>query len=70
MHDPAFKSATREAWKRIRPHEDVALLDQIFAAQPLLAIIVQVAFEGGRQWQAEHPTASVEFPDYDAPKTP
>jgi len=64
-----YISATKAKWAKIRRDEDVNLLDEIVAMNPQIQVLVQIAFEAGREWQQEHPTASTEFPDYNAAAT-
>ena len=61
----AYETATLANYKEIRGDGDAHLFPMLME-NPQMRVLVQIAFEAGRQWQAEHPTASVEFPDYDA----
>lgn len=61
-----YETATIAKWKKTRPDEDTRLLMAIMD-RPEMRVLVQIAFEAGREWQAQHPTASTDFADYDAP---
>ena len=61
-----YETALIAFWKKFRPDENPDQRQQILT-DPMMRAFVQAAFEAGRTWQADHPTASIEFPDYDAP---
>jgi hypothetical protein len=65
----AYEDATLAKYKEIRGEFDAHMFKDVIA-NPSMRVIIQIAFEAGRQWQSEHPTADVTFPDYDAPKVP
>ena len=55
-------------WKKIRPDENPEIMIPQILSDPTQRAFVQAAFEAGRIWQAEHPTASIDFPDYNVPE--
>jgi hypothetical protein len=59
-----YETATLAKYKAIRGEHDAHLFPQLME-NDALRVLVQIAFEAGRQWQSEHPRASIEFPDYD-----
>lgn len=61
----AYETATLAKYKEIRGERDAHLFERLMEDAPH-RVLVQIAFEAGRQWQHEHPTADVTFPDYDA----
>lgn len=60
---PVYEAATIAKWKELRPDEETVVLSRLREDEKLL-MLVQTAFEAGRDWQADHPGASTEFPDY------
>jgi hypothetical protein len=65
----AYVSATIEKWNKTRPNEGAdRMIPMILERSPETRVMMQIAFEAGRQWQHDHPTAELDWPDYDAPK--
>jgi hypothetical protein len=65
----AYEAATIAKWKEVRPGEDADQLSRLLAEDTKMAVLAQIAFEAGRDWQSKHSQASVAFPDYNAPET-
>ena len=63
----AYESATIQQWNRVRPNEQADQLLPLILERVENRVLVQMAFEAGRRWQHEHPTADLDWPDYDAP---
>jgi hypothetical protein len=65
----AYVEATIKQWNKTRPNEQAeVLIPKILESSPETQVMMQICFEAGRQWQHEHPTAELDWPDYDAPK--
>ena len=62
----AYETATLAKYKEIRGERDAHMFPRLME-NDAMRVLIQIAFEAGRQWQHEHPTADVTFPDYDAP---
>lgn len=65
---PAYEDATLAMYTRIRGAADAHLFPRLMENDAMRAFI-QIAFEAGREWQATHPTAALDVPDYDAAKS-
>lgn len=62
----AYETETRKKFGETRPGEDLRTFDALMN-NPNFRVLVQIAFEAGRTWQDAHPSAKLDFPDYDAP---
>jgi hypothetical protein len=63
----AYEEATLAMCTKVRGEADAHLFTKLMENIGI-RVMIQCAFEAGRTWQAEHPTAQLDFPDYDAPK--
>jgi hypothetical protein len=65
--DATTGAATLAMYTKIRGTADAHLFPKLME-DANFRLLIQIAFEAGRTWQAEHPTAELDWPDYDAPK--
>jgi hypothetical protein len=62
----AYEEAFRKKFVEMRGDSESYMLDG-FMGNPAMRAVIQCAFEAGREWQHNHNTADVTFPDYGAP---
>ena len=62
----AYEDATLAKYIEVRGDRDAHYFRTVMA-RPEMRVLVQIAFEAGRDWQSKHPTARIDVPDYTAP---
>lgn len=67
---PVYMEQLIQMWEKVRPNERPRERIPLMMQSEAMIVTIQMAFEAGRKWQHEHPTASVEFPDYSATCAP
>jgi hypothetical protein len=67
MSTVPWVEAVKQKWREVRPNEDVRMIEKAFQLSDAMVVLAHMSFEAGRQYQADHPTARTDFPDYNAP---
>jgi hypothetical protein len=63
----AYEDDLVAQWRKYFPTISLIKLARLLEDQQMVDL-VHIAFEAGRTWQARHPTATLDAPNYESPE--